>query len=436
MLAAVLAAFASSYLWLPAVAVSIVSREVKDATGERFTAGQARVEYFPGPALEFRDVVFPSGSPSPVRAQSLTVAFRPAPAFSLTSMITRVRATGVTFQSSALRTWNLDTVELRKGESGRLTARLGGVVEDGPGSRGVPTPPLVCAVDGALTQGGVEDLLLRLREGFGAAPGTGRMSGHLRATVSREGGATGPVTAPEHGTLPRPTGALYLDGGGRVSAELHGVAGDTGVEIRGTVSAADVDLGVPSGGRVTGRAGGRLDFSGAGASWVRIAESLTGTGSFDVSDARIDHRTVNRHLDTLPLPRDIRPRRFSPGDVTARCARGVLRVEHGELRVENLLFDSRGILVNGSGRISLVGGDYGARLETALGGGWACGRGTLRILGHVTGGSPEVFPDGFAAYAARLMLMKRSADGLCRLSGRLADVIGPPDSRRGMRRCE
>ena len=103
--------------------------------------------------------------------------------------------------------------------------------------------------------------------------------------------------------------------------------------------------------------------------------------------------------------------------------------------MENFFFDSGGVLINGSGRCSILGSDYSATFDTALGEAWQSARCRVRVEGNALRNEQETAVEGFASHLAKLFLRKMGRKGFGRLSKAYRNMLGPPDPREGMVVC-
>ena len=107
----------------------------------------------------------------------------------------------------------------------------------------------------------------------------------------------------------------------------------------------------------------------------------------------------------------------------------------GWIWMDNLIFDSDGVLINGSGKVSILCADYAATLNTALGEAWQSAKCRVHVEGNVLRDEKETVVDGFASHLAKLFLRKMGRKGLGRLGKNSRNILGPPDPREGMVGC-
>jgi hypothetical protein len=222
--------------------------------------------------------------------------------------------------------------------------------------------------------------------------------------------------------------------GGTLSNRAHLFVTKNGSKAGGVLLGQRIPMESLTNGFATGSADLRLPYKGVGDSILHVIEGLNGHGTFNVMNGLLDYASINHMIASTPLPETFRPS-LSRDDVVPRCFQGDLRIEGGWIRMDNLIFDSEGVLINGSGRCSILSADYSATFDTALGEAWQSAKCRVRVEGNAFRNEQETVVEGFASHLAKLFLRKMGRKGFGRFSKAYTNMLGPPDPRDGMVVC-
>jgi len=222
--------------------------------------------------------------------------------------------------------------------------------------------------------------------------------------------------------------------GGMLSHRAHLSIAKNSSKAEGVLLGQKIPLESLTDGFATGSADLHVHYKGVGDSILHVIERLNGHGAFTVLNGLLDYASINHMIASTPLPETFRPS-LSRDDVVPRCFQGDLRIEGGWIRMDNLIFDSKGVLINGRGRCSILSADYSAAFDTALGEAWQSARCRVRVEGNAFRNEQETIVEGFASHLAKLFLRKMGRKGFGRLSKAYGDMLGPPDPREGMVVC-
>ena len=238
----------------------------------------------------------------------------------------------------------------------------------------------------------------------------------------------------EKGTLNTEKMDIEFRDGGTLSHRAHLSITKKGSKAEGVFLGEGIPMESLTNGFATGSADLHLPYKGVGDSILHVIEGLNGRGAFTVMNGLLDYASINHMIASTPLPETFRPS-LSHDDVVPRCFQGDLGIEGGWIRMDNLIFDSEGVLINGSGRCSILSADYSAIFETALGEAWQSARCRVRVEGNALRNEQETAVEGFASHLAKLFLRKMGHKGFGRLSKAYRNMLGPPDPREGMVVC-
>jgi hypothetical protein len=238
----------------------------------------------------------------------------------------------------------------------------------------------------------------------------------------------------EKGTFNTEKMDIEFRDGGTLSHRAHLSIPKNGSKAEGVLLGQKIPLESLTDGFATGSADLHVHYKGVGDSILHVIEGLNGHGTFTVLNGLLDYASINHMIASTPLPETFRPS-LSRDDVVPRCFQGDLGIEGGWIRMDNLIFDSKGVLINGSGRCSILSADYSATFDTALGEAWQSARCRVRVEGNAFRNEQETVVEGFASHLAKLFLRKMGRKGFGRLSKAYGDMLGPPDPREGMVVC-
>ena len=238
----------------------------------------------------------------------------------------------------------------------------------------------------------------------------------------------------EKGTLNTEKMDIEFRNGGTLSNRARLFITKNGSKAEGVLLGQKIPMESLTNGFATGSADLRLPYKGVGDSILHVIEGLNGHGTFTVMNGMLDYVSINHMIASTPLPETFRPS-LSRNDVVPRCFQGDLGMKGGWIRMDNLIFDSEGVLINGSGRCSILGSDYSATFDTALGEAWQSARCRVRVEGNAFRNEQETIVDGFASHLAKLFLRKMRRKGFGRLSKAYGNMLEPPDPREGMVVC-
>jgi len=238
----------------------------------------------------------------------------------------------------------------------------------------------------------------------------------------------------EKGILTTEKMEIEFRDGGTLSNRAHLFITKNGSKAEGVLLGQEIPVESLTNGFATGSADLRLPYKGVGDSILQVIEALNGHGTFTVMNGLLDYASINHMIASTPLPETFRPS-LSRDDVVPRCFQGDLGIEGGWIRMDNLIFDSKGVLINGSGRCSILGANYSATFDTALGKAWQSARCRVRVEGNAFRNEQKTIVEGFASHLAKLFLRKMGRKGFGRLSKAYGNMLEPPDPREGMVVC-